>query len=210
MSVIRRLISCTILFVIFSQSVWASGFSILELGARASGMGGAFAAVADDGSALFYNPAGIAFQRGTRIQMDGFIVKGLFHQIPSSVPPGTIVPKDGYSGTVSPKIQFLGNMYMTKTLSPNLTFGFGMYAPFGLGDNWTNFQDGDPVNTKFPGRYAGTRGLLQNIWAQPTFAYKLTNNSSFAVGPALVFTQDRKSTRLNSSHIQKSRMPSSA
>ena len=51
-------------------------------------------------------------------------------------------------------------------------------------------------------------GLLLNLDASATAAVALT----LAVGtPALTFTGiDRKSTRLNSSHIQKSRMPSSA
>ena len=34
--------------------------------------------------------------------------------------------------------------------------------------------------------------------------------ASYIVGKVLVYSADRKSTRLNSSHIQKSRMPSSA
>src|SRR5215471_15700397 len=119
----------------FTQGARASGFSILELGGRGSGMGGAFTAVADDGSALFYNPAGIGFQKGLRIEMDGFLVKGNYHFFPSSTPPGTIVPKEGYSGTVSPTVQFLGNAFMSKDVSKKWTLGMGIYAPFGLGDN---------------------------------------------------------------------------
>ncbi|MBI3895860.1 MAG: outer membrane protein transport protein [Acidobacteria bacterium] len=170
-----------------SQQSYASGFSILELGGRAAGMGGAFAAVADDGSALFYNPAGISFQRGTRFEMDGFVVKGISHFFPTATPRGTIVPEEGYNGIVSPKVQFLGNMYMTKELSSRWTAGFGMYSPNGLGDNWTNFNDSDPPGEKFVGRYAGNRGRMENIWLQPTLSYKLTDNSSFAIGPALVY-----------------------
>ena len=182
----RRALVYWIAFLTFCQGAWASGFSILELGGRAAGMGGAFAGLADDGSALFYNPAGIAFQQGLRFEADGFVTKGLFHFIPSITPPGTIVPKDGYNGAVSPAVQFLGNLYITKDLPrKKWTFGFGVYAPNGLGDNWTSFKDSDPTNTKFVGRFAGTRGLLQNIWFQPTAAYRLTPNSSLAVGPAV-------------------------
>jgi long-chain fatty acid transport protein len=151
-------------------------------------MGGAFTAVADDGSALFYNPAGISFQKGTRFEMDGFIIKGFFHLFPSSVPPGTVVPKDGYNGNVSPTVQILGNLYFSKDLpGTKWTFGFGAYAPFGLGDNWTSFKDADPRSTKFPGRFAGTRGLIQNIWMQPTFSYRFAKNASIAFGPALAY-----------------------
>jgi len=154
-------------------------------------MGGAFVAIANDGSALFYNPAGIAFQQGTRFEMDGFVVKGFFHFFPSSTPAGTVVPKEGYNGNVSPAVQILNNMYMTKSMrlrNKNVTFGLGMYAPFGLGDNWTSFKDSDPANTKFVGRFAGTRGRLENIWLQPTAAFRLTPNSSIALGPAIVYT----------------------
>lgn len=151
-------------------------------------MGGAFVAIADDGSALFYNPAGIAFQKGMRFEMDGFLVKGFFHFFPSAVPRGQVVPKEGFDGNVSPPFQLLNNMYITRGTGGKLSFGLGMYAPFGLGDNWTSFKDSDPPNTKFVGRYAGTRGRLENIWLQPTLAYRLGKNTSFAVGPALVYT----------------------
>jgi len=73
-----------------------------------------------------------------------------------------------------------------KPLSKRYTFGFGIFVPDGLSTNFTNFNDGDPENTKFPGRFAGTRSALQVYWFQPTLAYKLTENSSIAAGVALV------------------------
>src|ERR1700730_3953979 len=186
---VRLVLLYIVFFLSFSQGARASGFSILELGGRGAGMGGAFTAIADDGSALFYNPAGIGFQKGLRIEMDGFLVKGNYHFFPEATPTGTIDTKAGYSGTVSPTVQILANMYMTKDLpGTKWTLGFGLYAPFGLGDNWTDFKDSQPANEKFVGRFAGTRGLLQNIWAQPTVAFRPTENMSIAVGPAVVYT----------------------
>ena len=49
-------------------------------------------------------------------------------------------------------------MYFVKPMSKKLTFGFGVFSPFGLASNFTNFNDGDPIQGKFPGRYAGSRG----------------------------------------------------
>jgi long-chain fatty acid transport protein len=45
--------------------VYASGFTIYEQGVRALGRGGAFAATADDPTAIFFNPAGIGQLKGT-------------------------------------------------------------------------------------------------------------------------------------------------
>jgi len=60
----RKLLNGFILFFIFTSITYASGIDDIALkrgiGVRAAGMGGAFTAIADDGSAVFYNPAGLA------------------------------------------------------------------------------------------------------------------------------------------------------
>ena len=174
--------------VLVPQAAFGSAFAINELGVRAQGMGGAFTSIADDGSALFYNPAGIAFQKGFHLEMDTLAVVGLFRFFPSDPPPGTTVPANGYSGSVKPHFIPVANAYLTKELSKKFTFGFGVMVPFGLAANFTNFNDGDPANTKFPGRFDGTRARLESYWFQPTIAYRMTENSAIAVGPALVHT----------------------
>ncbi|MBI2820936.1 MAG: hypothetical protein HYX74_01805, partial [Acidobacteria bacterium] len=100
-----------------SQAGRASAFSINELGARAMGMGGAFVSIADDGSALFYNPAGIAFQKGLRLEMDSLVVVGLFRFFPADTPPGAVAPRKGYNLAVKPKFIPVANLYMSKDLS---------------------------------------------------------------------------------------------
>lgn len=179
-----------LLLVVFSyfQFLEASAFSIRELGARAMGMGGAFVSIADDGSALYYNPAGIAFQDGLRFEMDGLTVVGLFRFHPSDTPQGQFVPEKGFNGSVSPGALFVMSMFMSKEISKKWTFGFGVFSPFGLSANFTGFKDSDPAESKFVARFAGTRARLESIWFQPTVAYRLTENSSIALGAALVHT----------------------
>lgn len=171
-----------------AQTLAGSAFSIHEVGTRATGMGGAFVAVADDGSALYYNPAGIAFQPGFRMQMDGLFVHGEFRFTPSSAPAGTIVPEKGYDGFLRPRVIVLPNMFMSRQLSDKVTIGFGAFAPFGLGGNWTNFKDSDPANIKFVSRFHTTRPKMESIWFQPTLAYRLSPRLSVAVGVAYVHT----------------------
>src|SRR5437667_8416812 len=52
-------------------SAGAAGFAIFEEGARAMGFAGAFTAQASDPSAIFHNPAGIAFLRDKRVYLGG-------------------------------------------------------------------------------------------------------------------------------------------
>src|SRR5262245_27471554 len=102
------------------------------MGARASGMGTAFTAIANDGTALFYNPAGLAFQSNSQFQMDNLVVVGLFHFFPLNPAAGTVVPAQGFNGSIRPKFIPVGSMYMSKRLSDRYTLGAGIFAPFGL------------------------------------------------------------------------------
>ena len=169
-------------------SCFGAAFTINEQGDRAAGMGTAFIATADDGSAIYYNPAGIAFQPGRKMQMDSLVVVGLFRFTPSATPVGQVVPADGYSGSIKPHFIPVASMYLTQQYNDKITLGFGSFVPFGLSANFTNFHDGDPNLTKFVGRFAGTRAMLQEYWFQPTIGYKLTPNSSIGLGPAFVHT----------------------
>ena len=153
-------------------------------------MGGAFTSIADDASALFFNPAGIAFQKGTNLQMEMLVINGQFRFVPnaSEAPPGLAVPAKGFSGAISQPFIPVASMYAAKRLSEKVAVGFAIFIPNGLGDNWTNFNDSDPANTKFSGRFAGSRALLQQYWFQPTVAYRLTPNQAISLGIAFVHT----------------------
>ncbi len=176
------------LLLTLAGTCFGSAFSVAEMGARAAGMGTAFIASADDGSALFYNPAGIAFQPGVHLEMDSTVVVGLFRFTPTSTPVGQQVPEKGFSQSIKPHFIPLASMYATMQYSDKITFGLGIFTPFGLSANSTNFNDSDPNLTKFVGRFAGTRARLEEFWFQPTVAYKITPNSSIGLGPAFVHT----------------------
>ena len=55
-----KLIACTAVALLLLVGVVQANFLETELGAQAMGMGGAFVAVADDVTALHWNPAGLA------------------------------------------------------------------------------------------------------------------------------------------------------
>jgi len=51
---------------VYAVSEAACLFLLISPGARAAGMGEAFVGLADDATAVYWNPAGLAFQQGVR------------------------------------------------------------------------------------------------------------------------------------------------
>lgn len=77
----KKLIICSLLLVVALQ-VWAGryagDFIAIGSGVRPIGMGGAFTAIADESSALHWNPAGIAQMRESQVSlMRAFLYEGL-------------------------------------------------------------------------------------------------------------------------------------
>ena len=61
----KKLVILAVIGMFAYSNAFASGFQLNEQGARALAMGGAFAGLANDPSALYFNPAGITQLRGT-------------------------------------------------------------------------------------------------------------------------------------------------
>src|SRR3954464_15441638 len=69
-----RLFTLALVSLTIAGTAFGSGFSIFEQGAKATAMAGAFAATADDPSAIFYNVAGIAQLRRPEVLFGGTII----------------------------------------------------------------------------------------------------------------------------------------
>lgn len=73
----RRIIAVTILvaFLFFNFSAFSYAKShFITPGARAGGYGTAFSAIADDLTAIYYNPAGLAYQKDTQVMASLFYI----------------------------------------------------------------------------------------------------------------------------------------
>lgn len=145
-----------------------AGFALFEHGARAVALGGAFGATADDPTAIYFNPAGIAFLQGTQV------ASGVYFITESSTFSGANpYPGQGYSVDMKSQIFYPPHFYLTGELTPNLHWGFGAYAPFGLGTWWPD---------EYAGKYLSKRVDLKVFNLNPTLSYKLTENLAIAAG----------------------------
>ncbi len=149
--------------------VFGNGFGLFEHGARGVAMGGAFCAIADDATANYYNPAGLAFLDGTQVATGAFLIteratfKGMNYPFPGP----------DYRAQMEQQIFYPFHIHMTGHLTDRVAWGLAIYNPFGLGTWWSD---------NFAGRYITKRIDLKVFNINPNIAFKVSDKVSFGVG----------------------------
>ncbi|UCF68215.1 MAG: outer membrane protein transport protein [Acidobacteriota bacterium] len=153
--------------------VFAGGFEIYTHGAKATGLGGAFSAQADDPSAIFYNPAGLAFQR-ERSFLAGVSSISLGDTDFRGLPP---FPDSSASGTRLDRIVHAPHLYALWPLGERLTIGLGINTPFLFSTEWENPD-------AWAGRFIATKAELNAVDLVPTVGVRVSDSFSIGVGIA--------------------------
>ncbi|HTS52218.1 MAG TPA: outer membrane protein transport protein, partial [Burkholderiales bacterium] len=169
----------------YTGAAGAAGFALTEN--SASGLGNAYAgqaAVAQDATTIFANPAGMSFLPGPQVVLGVAAIdfSAKFSNNGSSIPAlATITgsqPGDngGNAGSLIP----LGNFYATLPLGEKFTIGIGVNVPFGLR---TEYDD------TWIGRFQGIKSNITTINYNPAVAYKVTDTISIGAGVNYQFLQ---------------------
>src|SRR5436309_85540 len=124
---------CTLALSLVPVPLRAAGFALFEHGAKGMGFAGAFTAQASDPSAIFHNPAGIAFLRGKQIYLGATGVMPKWSFEGANPFPGTGVTEHGTTSVLLPPA-----VYYTQPFSARVVFGVGLNVPFGLKTEWAN------------------------------------------------------------------------
>ncbi|MFZ2492298.1 MAG: outer membrane protein transport protein [Thermoanaerobaculia bacterium] len=176
-----RAVSRAFLAIAFTSMVTAaaygSGFSIFEQGAKATAMGGAFVATANDPSAIFYNPAGIAQQRHLTFLGGATFIN--FSNEFTGDPNSAFTA--GESGKYNRHTFAPPNGYAIMPIGENLTVGVGMFGAFGLRTNWA-----DP----WAGRFLSRDADVKTVSVNPVIAWQ-TTSGRFAVGGGVEYRRNK-------------------
>lgn len=164
--------------VLVSGRAYPSGFQVMTQGARATGMGLAFAGIADDPSAIFYNPAGMAFQEHFGVYLSGNLLTRTDGGLVGANP----FPGVGTSENIDKQWFYTPDLYAVAPLTTELSFGLGITAPYGLGLRWENPNESV---TKFVSQNA----VIKTLDLNPVFSYKLFPQLSIAAGADLRFSK---------------------
>jgi long-chain fatty acid transport protein len=149
----------------------AAGFAIFEQGARGMGFAGAYTAQASDPSAIFHNPAGIAFLKGRQIYLGGTGVRPTTDFTGAEPFPGSTTLEEGDVGILP-----VPNLYYAQPFTDRLSFGVGVHTPFGLKTAWA-------APNVYSGRFISQEASLSGVALNPTVSYKLADR--FAIGAGL-------------------------
>lgn len=167
----------------------ATGFAIFEHGAKASGMAGAFAATADDPSAIFYNVAGIAYQRKMAALTGGVVIT--FANQFEGAPDDPLT--SGQRAFYERHTFVLPHTYAIIPIGENATIGIGSFTAFGLRTHWEDAN-------RFAGRFIAQDTNLKSASFNPAFAWK-TSSGRFAVGLGAEYRRSHIQLERNSAAV---------
>lgn len=174
----RTVIAGSVMAVLAAMSgtAAASGFALIEQ--SASGLGNAYAggaASAEDASTIFFNPAGMSRLSGKQIVVALHAIK-----------PSAKFSDNGLSSTATASGQLLGsnggdagslalvpNFYFAMEINPQMRFGLGINAPFGLK---TDYEAG------WAGRFQALKSEVKTVNINPSLSYKVNEVVSLGLG----------------------------
>lgn len=161
-----------LILVVFSGAASASGFQLLEQ--NASGLANAYAgsaAVADNASTIYFNPAGMTQLQAREVSGGLSVVKPSFSfdNKGSSVGALTGTGDGGDAGGWA----FIPNGYLSWALSKDLYIGVGVGAPFGLKTEYDNPWVGAAQSIKFD---------IKTYNINPSIAYRVNDTVSLGAG----------------------------
>lgn len=156
------------MLLVCSSSLFAGGFQLYLQGEKQLSMGGCSAALPWDPTVLFYNPGAMCWLADEKFYLGGNLImpRTIFR---ASAPSTYIETTDPQTFT---PFSFFGTMGTAEENS-KLTFGVGVYTPFGSGNRW---PDG------WLGRMIVQEISLQTVFVQPTVSYKLSDKLGAGAG----------------------------
>ena len=167
MTRVRQIGETVLLTLIVASVALSGGFQLNEQGARAMAQGGAFAARASDGSAMYFNPAGLGFQT------EGSILFGATGIVFNSSFYGPLQANSNQKYEQAKQVFTPINGYIVYPLVDRLTVGVAVNNQYGLGTEWPS---------TWPGRYLAQKTDLTTWFITPTVSYRISDQLSVGLG----------------------------
>ncbi|MBN2104088.1 outer membrane protein transport protein [bacterium] len=193
--------SLLIIFMLISTIVSAA-IDLTGIGTRAQSMGGNFRSIADDYSAMFWNPAGLAFQEGSHLGFSMTLVNqsssylaapSPFYQerIDQGMDPGSLSGLRQYSATYAHTAHSSTPLVAVPSIGfyqshDKWSWGIGAWAAFGIRASFDLIGTSNYNQTinSFPDE--DWEDDMKFIDIHPTVAYRISEQLSVGAGVSLM------------------------
>jgi len=167
-------------FFLFSKA-FAGNVDTFGIGSKATALGGAFSAYADDPFAVYYNPAGLTQIKRPVLSVGVEVLdpKLKIHHFEAKDGDGNEVQPYGVSFSDTSADFVVPHFGFALPLSDSVFFGIAAYVPYGLHVKWENNPSQNPA------AYNGFESYYVRGVVTPTLAFKLSDKFSFGFGVSL-------------------------
>lgn len=177
----KKFLGAVMIVLIGFTFAYAGNIDTFGIGAKATALGGAFSAYADDVYAPYYNPAGLTqlkrmqFSAGLMV-LDPELKARNYEVVDLNTGATVLGPTDTSDQSEN---LYPPNIGFGMPVTDNMAFGIAAYAPFGVDLKWeSNYPDN-------PAAFNAFEQGIDRVVATPTLAYKMSDQWSFGAGVSL-------------------------
>lgn len=173
---------------IYQLNSHAAGFALSEQ--NASGLGNAYAgaaAVAEDASTIFFNPAGMTYLEGSQIVGALHLIRTTGDFDNRNSQPAGVQPLGNEGGDFG-SLAAIPNFYYKQDINDQLKVGIGMGTPFGLKTEY---------DKNWLGRFQALKSELKTVNLNPSLAWRLSEQWSFGFGISAMWAQAELTSAVN-------------
>jgi len=160
------------ILLLASGTALPNGLSLNSIGPKGFGMGGAFVGLANDYTAIYWNPGGLTQMQKNFI---GVFATDIMPKATYKFTPAHIDTKTKTNHYIAPNLMGFYHFDLVE----NLTFGLGVYIPAGIGAEW----DGNDLKNLVGGANKEWMSKVAVLDISPAVAYKFSDQ--FSAGVAL-------------------------
>ncbi len=185
---LKRIVSGLLLVGVYSSPVHAAGFALIEQGV--SGLGNAYAgaaAVAEDASTIYFNPAGMTYIEGRQGVVAMHLIRPRADFQNEGSVAGVTKPLGGEGGDPG-SLAYVPNAYYVMDLKPDIKFGLGISVPFGLSTQY---------DKDWMGRFQAVKSELKTVNINPSIAFKVNDELSLGFGVSAMWVQAELTNAVN-------------
>ena len=170
-----RAITTAFLTSLVAFSAFAQAWEFPSPSAKALAMGGTFVAQANDPTAVYYNPGGLALLPKKKGASVGVTLAEVNESLYQGLPPGIGA---GTTGEQETELATVPHIFGTAPWKSNIVLGVGVYSPFRMKNEWADPND-------YAGRRLAVTSEVDTLDIATSAGFAL--GQTFGIGGSFIF-----------------------